>query len=199
MFFRRALAEATEQGARLFLAMAALTALFIVLSLVLGAEIPSMAAPLSQLGPLPNVSYAGYQISIHIVTGFVAGALSLDPVTAVLGAATGPLIDLDHLGFYLGFPVEPRVAHSLAFIALLIFVEWRTGFWTRGTRNFALFVLLQYSVHFAVAPPGFPLLAPLSPVVVYFPRAYPFAFAVVLGVLFFLDCWRARRTNRSHA
>lgn len=199
MLRRLVLVEAVKQGARLFLAMAALSALFIVGSLALGAAIPSMATPLSQLGPLPNLSYAGYQISLHVVTGFAAGALSLDPVVAILGAATGPLIDLDHLGFYFGFPVEPRVAHSLLFIALLIAVQWRTGFWKRGTKDFALFVLLQYSVHFAVAPPGFPLLAPLSTIVVYFPRTYPIAFAAVFAALFFFDRGWARRKSASQA
>jgi hypothetical protein len=191
----RPIAEAARQGSRLFVVMAALSALFILLSLGVSQASPSLAPSPSQLGKLPSASYSVYQILVHVVTGFAAGALSLNPAVALVGAATGPLADLDHLGFFSGLPVEARVAHSVFFVALLVLVEWRTHFWAAGTRNFFLFITLQYSVHFAVAPPGFPLFAPLSTYVVYFPRIEPAAIAAVLAVLFLSDCLKRRRAG----
>lgn len=175
------------------MAMAALSALFIVVSLVLSSAAPGLAPSASQLGKPPGLIYSVLQIMAHVVTGFAAGAVSLDIPLAIVGAVVGPMADLDHVGFFSGLPVEARVAHSLFFVALLVLVEWRTRFWARGTRNFILFITLQYSVHFAVAPPGFPLLAPLSAAVFYFPRAIPAGLALVLGVVFFLDCAALRR------
>ena len=189
---RRAFMEAASQAAKLYLAMAALTALFIAIAYALARSTPALAPSPSQLGPLPGASYSAYQILVHVVTGFAAGAVSLNPAVALVGAGAGPLIDLDHLGFFAGLPIEARLAHSVLFVAALILVEWRTRFWSRGTRNFVLFITLQYCVHFAVAPPGFPLLSPLSVEVFYFPRWIPAAIAVALAVAFFFDSMSSR-------
>jgi hypothetical protein len=184
---RDTLAEAVSTGAKLYSVMTVLSALFILAALALGEANSSLAPNSSQLGPLPSAGYSTYQILVHVVTGFAAGALSLDPAIALVGAGTGPLVDLDHIGFFVGLPVEARVAHSIFFVAALLLVEWRTRFWAKGTRNFALFILLQYSVHFAVAPPGFPLLAPFSTTIYDFPRIIPAVLAVIVALAFVAD------------
>jgi hypothetical protein len=205
----RFLGEAARQGGTLFLVMAGCTALFILLSIVLApvlsptvsqAAPPSVSPAPSQPLPLPGFFYASNQILLHVISGFAAGAVSLDPVVALVGAVVAPLVDLDHLGFYSGLPIDARVGHSFLMVALMVLLDWRLHFWNRGTRNFFLFVSLEFSVHMAVAPPGFPLFAPLSASVVFFPSAIPAALAVVLAVGFFFDSMRWRRrasTGRS--
>jgi hypothetical protein len=187
------LGKAARQGAKLFLVMAACNALFILLGLVLSPTASASASSHpSRPAPLPSVSYAIIQLLIHIVTGFAAGAVSLDPAVALIGGAVGPLIDFDHLGFFAGLPVEARVGHSLFLVALVVLLDSRLHFWGRGMRNLFLFLALEYSVHFAVAPPGFPLLAPLSFVDFYFSRVFPAAFAVVFAVAFLFDSMGSR-------
>jgi hypothetical protein len=187
----RLLGEAAEHGWKLLLAMAGCNALFILLGLVLSPNVaPSVSPP--PPNALPSSQYAGYQLLVHVVTGFAAGAVSLDPVVALVGGAVGPLIDLDHLGNFAGLPVEARVGHSLFLVALLVVLDSRLHFWGKGTRNLFLFLTLEYSVHFAVAPPGFPLFAPLSFSAVYFPRLYPAVLAVVIAVAFLFDSMGSR-------
>lgn len=177
----RLLEEAARRGARLLLVIAGCNALFILLALFLSpttapsVSSPPSTGPPSQPHPLPSFPYLTYQLLLHVFSGFAAGAVSLDPAVALVGAALGPLIDLDHIGFFAGLPVEARAGHSFLMVALIVLVDWRLHFWERGTRNLFLFVALEYSVHLAVAPPGFPLLAPLSEAVVYFPRLIPAA------------------------
>jgi len=201
------------QGGKLFLVMAGLSALFILLSLVLSPVVlpavshsapppppsPSHPHP-SQPLPLPGFFYASGQILLHVVSGFAAGALSLDPVVALVGAAVAPLLDLDHLGFYAGLPVDARVGHSFLMVALIVLLDSRLHFWGKGTRNLFLFIALEFSVHLAVAPPGFPLFAPLSATIFHFPRIFPAALAAVLAVGFFFDSmspWRRASPRKS--
>ena len=181
--------------------MAGCSALFILLSLVISPTIshaapppvsPPHPPPPSQPLPLPGFFYASGQILLHVVTGFAAGAVSLDPVVALAGAVVSPLIDLDHLGFYAGLPINARVGHSFLMVAVIVLLDWRLHFWSKGTRNLFLFISLEFCVHLAVAPPGFPLLAPLSATVVYFPRVYPAVLAAVLAVGFFFDSMAGR-------
>jgi hypothetical protein len=195
---RGTLEEAARQGAKLFLVMAGGSALFILLALVFSQTAspigpPSVPAPPSQPLPLPGIFYAGDQILLHIVTGFAAGAVSLDPAVALVGAGVGPLIDLDHLGFFAGLPIDARVGHSFLMLAFIVVLDWRLHFWSKGTRNLFLFISLEFSVHLAVAPPGFPLLGPLSATVFYFPREYPAALATLLAVGFLFDSMSTRR------
>ena len=185
----RPLEEAARQVARLLPVMAAGDALFIVLSVVVSPVPVSPPAPGSSASPW-SIAYAGGQVLVHVVSGLAAGALSLDPAVALVGAVVGPCIDLDHLGFLAGLPVEARVAHSILFVALLVLVDWRGHIWAKGTRNFSLFISLEYSLHLAVAPPGFPLLAPLVSTSFYFSRWIPAALAAGLGVGFFVDSRR---------
>jgi hypothetical protein len=187
-FFERA----ARQGAKLFLVMAGCNALFILLGLALPRAAPSLAPSPSQIGSLPTASYSVYQILVHVVTGFGAGAVSLDPGVALIGGVVGPLIDFDHLGFFAGLPVEARVGHSLFLVALIVLLDSRLHFWGKGTRNLFLFLALEYSVHFAVAPPGFPLLSPLTFANFYFSRVFPAAFAVVFAVAFLFDSMGSR-------
>ena len=193
----RFLGKAARQGGTLFLVMTGCTALFILLSLVLSPTVsqaapPSVSPASSQPLPLPSFFYASDQILLHVISGFAAGAVSLDPAVALAGAVVAPVVDLDHLGFYAGLPIDARVGHSFLMVALMVLLDWRLHFWNKGTRNFFLFVSLEFSVHLAVAPPGFPLFAPLSASVVFFPRAIPAALAAVLAVGFFFDSMRWR-------
>jgi hypothetical protein len=149
---------------------------------------------------LPSFFYAIGQILLHVVSGFAAGALSLDPAVALVGAVVAPLLDLDHLGFFAGLPIDARVGHSFLMVALIVLLDWRLHFWGSGTRNLFLFISLEFSVHLAVAPPGFPLLAPLSATTFYFPRVFPAALAVVLAMGFFFDSmnpWRRASPRKS--
>ena len=184
--------RAARQGAKLFLVMAGANALFILLALALSPTSSPSVSPPSPPQPLPSVPYVAYQLLVHVVSGFAAGAVSLDPVVALVGGVVGPLIDFDHLGFFAGLPVEARVGHSLVLVALIVLLDSRLHFWGKGTRNLFLFLALEYSVHFAVAPPGFPLLAPLSFVSFYFSRLFPAAFAVVFAVAFLFDSMGSR-------
>lgn len=187
----RTLIDAGKQAAKLLLVMAAGSALFVFLSLVISPTAPA-ASPSSPSPPLPTAPYAGDQTLIHVVTGFFAGAVSLDPAVALVGAVVGPAVDLDHLGYYAGLPVEARVDHSFLFVAMLVLLDSRFHFWQKGTRNFFIFISLEFSVHLAVAPPGFPLYAPLSETVVFFPRIYHAALAAVLAAGFLIDSLRLR-------
>jgi hypothetical protein len=210
---RRLFGETAKQGGKFVVVMAGCSALFILLSLVISPTSspagppsvpppshPSAPPPPSQPLPLPGFFYASGQILLHVVSGFAAGAVSLDPVVALVGAVVAPLIDLDHLGFYVGLPIEARVGHSFLMVALIVLLDWRLHFWSKGTRNLFLFISLEFSVHLAVAPPGFPLLAPLSATIFFFPRAFPAALAVFLAVGFFFDSmsrWRRASSQRS--
>jgi hypothetical protein len=214
---RRPFVEAAKQAGKFALVMAGCSALFILLSLVISPTSPpgapppvsppshpSVPPPPSQPLPLPGIFYASGQILLHIVSGFAAGAVSLDPVVALVGAVVAPLIDLDHIGFFAGLPIDARVGHSFLMVATIVLLDWRLHFWNKGTRNLFLFISLEFSVHLAVAPPGFPLLAPLSATIFNFPRLYPAALAAVLGVAFFFDSMRLRmraspRKNHSPA
>jgi hypothetical protein len=185
--------RAARQGAKLYLVMAVCNALFILLALALSPSAPPSASPSPQPAQLPSSPYIGYQVLVHIVSGFLAGAVSLDPAVALVGAGLGPLVDLDHLGFFAGLPVDARVGHSFLLVALVVLLDWRLHFWDKGTRNFFLFISLEYSVHLAVAPPGFPLLAPLSASIFDFPSIIPAALSAVLAVAFLADSLTRRR------
>jgi hypothetical protein len=190
---RHILEEAIKRGWKLFLAMAGCNALFILLGLVLSPTAPvSASSPPSQPAQLPGLTYVVYQMLLHVVTGFAAGAVSLDPAVALVGGVVGPLVDFDHIGFFAGLPVEARVGHSLVLVALIVLLDSRLHLWGRGTRNLFLFLALEYSVHFAVAPPGFPLLSPLTFKVFHFSRAFPAAFAVLFAVAFLFDSMGSR-------
>jgi len=191
----RALREAAAQGAKLFLVMAVLSALFIAVALVVSPihlAAPGSAPP-AQSHEFPGAKYTGLQLLLHVVTGTAAGAVSLDPAVALVGGAVGPLIDLDHVGFFAGLPVDARVGHSFLMVALIVLLDWRLHFWRRGTRNLFLFVSLEFSVHLTVAPPGFPLLGPLSATIYYFPRVIPAVLAAILAVGFLFDSTSLKR------
>ncbi len=185
--------EAGRQGTRLLLVIAGGSAVFIVLALAISPAPNSSPSAPSQPVSWLDPSYVAYQLSLHVFWGFVAGAVSLDPAIALIGAAVGPSIDIDHLGLLAGLPVDARVGHSVLFVAFVVLIDWRLHFWGRGTRNFSLFISLEYGVHLAVAPPGFPLLAPLSSTTVFFPSIFPAALSVALAVAFLFDCLSLRK------
>jgi hypothetical protein len=130
-----------------------------------------------------------------MASGFLAGAVSLDPAIALVGAGVGPLIDFDHIALLIGLPVNARAGHSIFIVLLMVLVDRRFHFWSKGTRNFFLFISSEYSVHMAVAPPGFPLLSPLSAFVFYFPSWIPGILSIALLIAFFIDCRAGRRSR----
>lgn len=146
----------------------------------------------SHLPPAPSFTptYFGDQIVLHIVTGFLVGATSLNLSKALIGAGLGPLIDIDHVGALLGLPVNARAAHSFVVLAILILVVWGLSLWRWGAADFALFASLQFSAHFLVAPPGFPLFSPISATVYSFPNLVWAPLTLALVVIYFLKCRR---------
>jgi hypothetical protein len=131
----------------------------------------AIATPVQQTYSIASLpaTFIGNQIAIHVVVGFIMGAATLSLSKALIGAALGPLIDIDHVGSLLSLPVDPRAGHSLVVIALLILLVWGLSLWSWGGRDFALFASMQFAAHFWVAPPGFPLLSPFSVGVYSFP------------------------------
>ena len=72
----------------------------------------------------------------------------------------GVLIDIDHVAALIGFHSAARDGHSIFLLSSLVLLVWGLKLWRWGSLDFALFSTAQFATHFAVAPPGFPLLAP---------------------------------------
>ena len=111
--------------------------------------------------PWSNLTYAEEQVAIHLVAGFFVGVLAGGISKGAIGAALGMFIDVDHLSAFFGANYAVRYGHSLFLLGGLILLVWAFRVWPWGARDFALFSTAQFMAHFAVAPPGFPLLSPL--------------------------------------
>ena len=120
--------------------------------------------------PWWNFNSFASQVALHIVVGFLIGLSTLNLSKAITGACLAPLIDIDHVGALLGLPVDARSGHSLIVLALLVLVVWRLSLWKWGGGDFALFASMEFAAHFLVAPPGFPLLSPISTTVYSLPN-----------------------------
>jgi hypothetical protein len=178
--------------------MIALSGAFILVGILLNP--PAASSPSVTLGSptIPwTLPFFSEQISLHVVSGFLAGAVSLNPAIALVGAGVGPLIDFDHVSLLLGLPIDARSGHSIFIVLMMVLIDRRFHLWSRGTRNFLLFISSEYSVHLAVAPPGFPVLSPLTTLNFYFPSWVPGILSVALLVGFFFDCRAARRGRGS--
>lgn len=151
--------------------------------------------PILSISSLPT-TYNGGQIALHIGVGFLIGAATLNVSKAVIGAGLGPLIDIDHVGALLGLPVNARSGHSVIVVVLLILFVWGFSLWRWGGPDFALFASMEFAAHFWVAPPGFPLLSPLSTTVYSFPSWVYMPVALGLAaILLFKSLGRAQEAN----
>ncbi len=172
-------AKALRTGWSILLMLAALNALLIGLMAVLApARQPATIAWLNRDTIL-------YQLSLHAVGGFLVGAFSLNLRKALVGAAFGPFIDFDHIGILFGLPVDGRIGHSLFMLGALVVVVYALDLWPSGASDFALFGSAQFAMHFALAPPGFPLLAPFENFDFFFSSAIPGAITFVLLFLIY--------------
>lgn len=123
--------------------------------------------------PWSSPDFASQQILIHVASGFAVGFLLGGLTKGMIGAAFGPMIDADHLSAAFGTTYYVRDAHSLVVLACLILVVGLTGTWRWGVADFALFSGAEFAAHFAVAPPGFPLLSPVLVYTYVFPSWFP--------------------------
>lgn len=183
-----ALRDAVKDGSPVIAALVLLNAVFVAIGAL---AYPVPATP----GTVPpqsvswwNFNYAAVQILIHVAAGFVVGALAGGLAKGLVGAAFGPLIDIDHLSVFLGTDSYARAGHSLVLLAALIFVVGLIGAWHWGRTDFAFFAVSQFTAHFAVAPPGFPL---LSPALLY-PFMFPFWVWAVATAVTLLAAWEVR-------
>lgn len=179
-----AVKAAVRSGVPAVGALVALSAAVVAASAVLH---PALAHPGPSAPPVfipwSQPYYATGQILIHVVSGFIVGYLAGGLAKGFVGAAFGPLIDVDHLSVLGGSGAFVRGGHSLILLALLVlFVGW-AGTWRWGAVDFAFFASAQMTTHFAVAPMGFPLLSPLVATEFVFSRWIPAAVtaAILLG------------------
>ncbi|MDG6988630.1 MAG: hypothetical protein JRN21_04815 [Nitrososphaerota archaeon] len=197
---RALIAGAYRDGRGAVIVLMALNAVFVALALSVQTAAPGSGPSPSPPGPVPWIadpSIAVVQVLVHVVTGFLVGALTLDLEKGVIGAAMGALIDIDHVSVLLGFTSVGREGHSFVLMAVLIVVVWRLGLWRWGPADFALFAVAQFAAHFAVAPPGFPLFEPFTYQVFSLPPAdFAAVAALSLGCFWGLKALRHRAPLR---
>jgi len=182
--FRSRLAESVRRGLPVLAMLVVLNAVLVPAAISVQHVFPSTGPPAGSPKPIPwlDPSYAVEQGLIHVVTGFFVGLLTMSFTKALIGAAMGPLIDIDHLSALLGFPSAARDGHSIILLACLILVVSALGVWKWGGVDFALFSTAQFSAHFAVAPPGFPLLSPFA-TIAFKPPAAVFVLVTALCLI----------------
>lgn len=157
-----ALRTAVSNGLPVILALFALNAVVVGAAALLH-PVGDPAGQLAAFSYFPwEPRYAAEQILIHVGTGFAVGALVGGLSKGLVGAAFGPLMDIDHLSLLMRTEYFGRAGHSLVLLAALILVVGWAGFWKWGAVDFAFFSSIQMTTHFAVAPPGFPLLSPFT-------------------------------------
>jgi hypothetical protein len=173
--------ESVRQGVPVLALLVVLDALLVPAAIGVQHAFPSTGPPAGPPKPISwmNPSYAAEQGLIHILAGFVVGLLTLSFSKALIGAVMGPLIDIDHVSALVGFPSAARDGHSIVLLACLILLVSALGLWRWGRVDFALFSTAQFAAHFAVAPPGFPLLSPFA-TILFKPPALVFALVVAL-------------------
>jgi hypothetical protein len=182
--------EALKRGVPVLALLAALDALIVTAALwAHPVSFPPGTPPLPV--PWQDPGYAAEQVVIHIVAGFAVGTLAGGLTAGFIGAGMGPLIDVDHLAAAFGYTYAARDGHSLIVLGALILVVWGLGIWRWGALDFALFSTAQFMTHFAVAPPGFPLLAPVETMWLYLPVGY----YVIVTALCLVGTWVVRNRD----
>jgi len=181
---RSSLAESVRLGLPVLALLVVLNAVLVPAAIWVQHAFPATGPPAGPPTPLSwlEPSYATEQVLIHILTGFVVGLLTMSFTKGLIGAAMGPLIDIDHLSALFGFPSAARDGHSIILLACLVLVVSALGLWRWGGVDFALFSTAQFSAHFAVAPPGFPLLSPFA-TTSFKPTAAVFALVTALCLI----------------
>ncbi len=135
---RSRLAEAVRLGIPVLVLLVVLNAVLVPAAIGIQRAFPSTGPPARPLESLSwlDPSYAVEQGLIHILTGFVVGLLTRSFTKALIGAAMGPLIDVDHVFALLGFPSAARDGHSLILLVCLIMVVSALGLWRWGSCGF---------------------------------------------------------------
>ena len=146
--------------------------------------------------PWWNINSFVSQVALHIVVGFLVGASTLNLSKAIIGGCLGALLDIDHVGALLGLPVEARSGHSIIVLALLVLLVWRLSLWKWGGGAFALFASMEFAAHFLVAPPGFPLLSPISTTVYFFPNWVYLPFVIGLVAICLVKSMKTRASKK---
>lgn len=182
---------AFRKGARTIALLIAINFAWVLIALALRSpKPPGTPAWMNQPGTIVQA------VATHVVAGFLVGAATLSIERGLIGAAFQPLIDIDHLTAYVHLPVDPRVGHSLVLMVVLVVVAGALKAWPWGVADLGLFASSEFLIHFAVAPPGFPLLTPLTPTTFFFPSVYAAAPGLVIVAANF---WLSRVRNRGSA
>ncbi len=158
-----------KSGLPLYGLLCLIDAAVVALSVVTQPVPPETSFPWLTL-PWWNINSIESQVVLHLVAGFLVGASTLNLSKAITGGCLGALIDIDHVGALLGLPVDARSGHSIIVLAILVVLVWKLSLWKWGGGDFALFASMEFAAHFLVAPPGFPLLSPISTTVYSFPN-----------------------------
>ncbi len=173
--------QVTRKGLPVLLLLVALNLLSITLGLVLSAQKqPGTLAWMNDPRKIQEM------VAEHATAGFVVGMAKPNLQRALIGTAFQPLMDVDHVTAYLNLPVDPRIGHSLFVLVALTLVVSSLRMWPWGRVDFGLFASAQFAIHFAIAPPGFPLLAPFAPTKFYFPSLIPTMAGVLVVLLNFM-------------
>ena len=137
------------------------------------------------------------EVGGHLLFGFVAALPTMDPPLILLVMGESVLIDSDHLLSALNLPVEPRLAHSIAFAliaaTLLAYVGKRGAGVDRGIFMSTLgSVAAHFSYDIFAGYELFPVLAPFSAAYFSFPY-YAWVLFEALGGAVCLLSWFPRR------
>ena len=155
--------DAFRQGIPVLALLVALNAVLVPASIEVRLALQAPGTPPVQPPtsiPWLDPSTALGQILIHALAGLAVGLLTLSFAKGLIGAAMGVLIDIDHIAALVGFHSAARDGHSILLLSTLVLFVWGLRLWRWGSLDFALFSAAQFATHFAVAPPGFPLLSP---------------------------------------
>ena len=124
-----------------------------------------------EITPSPLSGYgatsAFAEVLVNAAAGALVGAFSMNLRLAVLSSAFAVLIDVDHLVWYLGFPVPGRPNHSFAFAvvaALILGALFKNG--NAFNRRLAGIVMGSFFAHLAVdlfQRDALPLFMPFTP------------------------------------
>ena len=183
------LTDAIRQGIPILGLLVALNAVLVPASIGIRLALQEPGTiPVGPPTPIPwlDPSTALGQILIHALAGLIVGLFTFSLAKGLIGAAMGVLIDIDHVAALIGFHSAARDGHSVFLLSSLVLLVWGLRLWRWGSLDFALFSTAQFATHFAVAPPGFPLLAPFVSTWFEFPT-YAFVsvtmFCVLVGLL----------------
>ncbi len=106
----------------------------------------------------------------HAVFGAIVALPTLKTIPILAASITAVLFDADHIGYYLGLPLNGRASHSVIFLLIafvvIYFLAKKAIFRPYGSQlKIAVLGLSAILAHLAfdgISADGFPLLAPFS-------------------------------------